>query len=377
MIEQARLLAEFENIVSFDSETFHEAALKDYLKSKLRDLGLEVWEDGAAELLGAYGATAGNLYARLPGNAPGEPLLFSAHMDTVSPGRGKRAVRHPDGRITSDGNTVLGADDGAGLAAILEALTAIRETGLPHPDIEVLFSVAEEPFCQGTSVFDFSRVRSKTAYVPDLTGAVNAAAVRAPSILSLDITVKGRAAHAGFAPEDGINALTAAARALAALPTGHTAPDTTVNFGTVSGGTGKNVVPDRVLIRGEIRSLRHEAALAQAEEVRRVFDREAEALGGSAETVVTEEIRAYSIGEDEPAVRRFREALRRLGLGPAELITTFGGSDNNNLAANGIRGLVIFSAMNDVHTVHEYTTAQQLADCAALILTLMTMEDTP
>ena len=377
MIDRPRLLSAFEKLVGFDSESFHESAVKDHLRGALEALGLEVTEDDAASALRDRGADAGNLYGFLPGTRAGAPLLFCAHMDTVSPGIGKKAVFQPDGRITSDGTTVLGADDAAALASILEALTAIRENGLPHPDIEVLFSVAEEPFCQGTSVFDFSRVRSKIAYVPDLTGTVNAAAVRAPSILSLDITVKGRAAHAGFAPEDGINALTAAARALAALPTGHTAPDTTVNFGTVSGGTGKNVVPDRVLIRGEIRSLRHEAALAQAEEVRRVFDREAEALGGSAETVVTEEIRAYSIGEDEPAVRRFREALRRLGLGPAELITTFGGSDNNNLAANGIRGLVIFSAMNDVHTVHEYTTAQQLADCAALILTLMTMEDTP
>ena len=349
--------------------------MKDFLMGALAGLGLEVTEDDAAVSLRSRGATAGNLYGLLPGTVPGEPVLFCCHMDTVQPGKGKKAVLHPDGRITSDGTTVLGADDAAALACVLEALTVLQEEGLPHPDIEVLFSVAEEPYCRGTSVFDFSRVRARMGYVPDLTGRIGTAALRAPSILSVDVVVHGRAAHAGFAPEEGINALTAAARALAALPAGRTEEDTTVNFGVVRGGAGKNIVPDRVELAGEIRSLRHEAALACAEEIRRVFVREAEALGGRAEVSVTEEIRAYKIEEDEPVVRRFKKALDRLGLGPPELIATFGGSDNNNLAAHSIRGIVMASAMNDVHTVREYTTVGQLRDCARLILALMTEED--
>ena len=377
MVRQERLLSEFARLVSFDSESFHESRIKEYLKSSLEDLGLTVTEDDAASALRSMGAEAGNLHGFLPGTRPGAPLIFCAHMDTVSPGKGKKAVFHPDGRITSDGATVLGADDAAGLVAVLEALRVIRERDLPHPDIEVLFPAAEEPYCRGTSVFDFSRVRAKTAYVLDLTGPVGTAAVQAPSILSLDITVKGRAAHAGFAPEDGINALTIAARALSALPTGHTEADTTVNFGTVQGGTGKNIVPAQVVVRGEIRSLRHEAALAQAELVRTTFAREAEALGGFAETVVTEEIRAYCIGADEYPVVRLTRAMDRLGLGAPTLVTTFGGSDNNNFAANGIRGVVLACAMFDVHTVHEYTETEQLMKSARLITELMTMEDTP
>lgn len=377
MINESRLLSAFETLVSFDSESFHEAEIKDYLKAALERLGLEVTEDNAASALRSRGADAGNLYGRLPGTGKGESLLFCAHMDTVSPGIGKKAVFHPDGRITSDGATVLGADDAAGLAAILEALTVIRERGLPHPDIEVMFPVAEEPYCRGTSVFDFSAVRAGTAYVLDLTGPVGTAAIRAPSILSVDITVTGRAAHAGFAPEDGINALTIAARALAALPTGHTAPDTTVNFGVIQGGAGKNIVPEQVTIRGEIRSLRHEAALEQAELIRETFAREAESLGGKAETTVTEEIRAYRIDESEYVVRRLASAMERLDMGAPTLVTTFGGSDNNRFAAHGIRGTVLACAMFDVHSVHEYTTAEQLCKSARLITELMTMEDEP
>ena len=363
MIDKTRLLSEFERLVGFDCESFHEAEIKEYLKAALKGLGLEVTEDDAASALRSRGADAGNLYGLLPGTRAGAPLLFCAHMDTVSPGNGKKAVFHPDGRITSDGTTVLGADDAAGLAAILEALTVIREQGLPHPDIEVLFPVAEEPYCLGTSVFDFSLTRARTAYVLDLTGPVGTAAIQAPSILSVDINVTGRAAHAGFAPEDGVNALTIAARSLAALPTGHTAPDTTVNFGVIQGGAGKNIVPEQVVIRGEIRSLRHEAALEQARLVR--------------EVTVTEEIRAYRIGQEEPPVRRLAKAMERLGMGAPALVTTFGGSDNNNFAAHGIRGVVLACAMFDVHSVHEYTTAEQLCASARLVTELMTMEDEP
>ena len=375
MINAERLLAEFQTLVSFDCESFHEGAIKEYLKAKLLSLGLTVTEDDAAAKLGSGADGAGNLLGRLKGKEEGAPLLFCAHMDTVAPGRGKRAVFHPDGRITSGGDTVLGADDAAGLAAILEALTVIRERDLSHPELEILFPVAEEPYCRGTSVFDFSQLRARTAYVLDLTGEIGTAAVRAPSILSVEIRVTGKAAHAGFEPEAGINALSIAARALAALPTGHVNEDTTVNFGVIGGGTGKNVVPAEVHILGEIRSLRHEAALEQADAIRRVFAREAESLGGAAKVEVTEEIRAYAIGEDEPAVRRYRASLASLGWGEGKFITTYGGSDNNRFAAHGIRGIVTACAMFDVHSTHEYTDIESLARSAELTLRLMTMEE--
>ncbi len=376
MINTERLLEEFKTLVSFDAESFHEAQIKEYLKEKLTALGLTVTEDDAVEKLLSGAEGAGNLLAQLPGKEEGSPLLFSSHMDTVAPGQGKRAIVQADGRITSDGSTVLGADDAAGLAAILEALTVIREEGLPHPALEILFPAAEEPYCRGTSVFDYSKVRARTAYVLDLTGEIGTAAVRAPSILSVEIRVTGRSAHAGFAPEAGINALTAAAKALSALPTGHVSADTTVNFGVITGGTGKNVVPEEVRILGEIRSLRHEAALQQAEKVREVFCGEAEKLGGTAEVNVIEEIRAYDMAPDEYVVRRFERALTAMDLGPAKLVTTYGGSDNNNFAAHGIRGIVMANAMFDVHSTHEYTNIESLRRCAELTLHLMTMEDT-
>ena len=366
MVNEKRLTHTFIALTAIDAESGDEAAMRSHLTEALAQLDIHAEVDAA-----------GNLFARLPGARASEALLFSAHMDTVRPGKGKRTVVHPDGRITSDGTTVLGADDAAGLAAILEALTVIREKGLPHPDIELLFTVEEEAYGVGSAQFDYSKLRAKTAYVLDLTGPVGTAAVAAPTLLALDVTVHGRAAHAGFAPEAGVNALAIAAAALAKLPTGRVEADTTVNFGTIEGGTGQNIVPAQVHITGEVRSLRHEAALQQAAVIKGTFRREAKALGGTAEVTVSEKIHAYRTAPDEPPVTRLRAALAALGWGDASLIDTFGGSDNNVFALHGLRGVVLAAAMELVHTTEEYTEIAELTRSAELTLKLMTTEDAP
>ena len=359
-----RIWKEFQRLVGFDAESGEEAEIAAYLRQKLCALGLDVTGDAA-----------GNLHGVLKGTRAGEGLLFSSHMDTVSPGKGKRAILSPDGIIRSDGTTVLGADDAAGLAAILEALTVIRERGLEHPEIEVYFTTQEERYSRGIAEADLGVLRARRAYVLDLTGRIGTAAVAAPSILSLELDVTGKAAHAGFAPEEGVNALSIAARALARLETGHVEPDTTVNFGTIEGGSGKNIVPETVRIRGEIRSLRHERALREAEHIRAVFTEEAEKLSGRADVRVIEELRAYRVAEDAPVVRRFKKALAELGWGEGTLIDTFGGSDNNRFQCAGISGIVLACAMENVHSTAEYSDLNELQRSAELTLKLMTMED--
>ena len=378
-IDRERLVREFTHLVGFDSESYSEREIADYLKCRLLELGLVVEEDSADQLLqelhtGDLARSAGNLYGYLAGNieenAP-EAILLSSHMDTVKPGNGKKAVIHEDGRITSDGTTVLGADDAAGLSEILEVLTVIQEKKLPHPDIEIIFPVAEEPYAQGSRVFDYSKVKAKTAYVLDMSGPVGRAAVAAPSILSLIIHVTGKTAHAGFSPEAGIHAIRIAGNAIARIPQGHIDEVTTVNLGTIQGGIARNIVPDSVMITGEIRSLNHEQALQQAEQIRSIFAEEAEKLGGSAETEITVEFQAYRIREDEYVVAHFQEACRKLGLS-GTLEETFGGSDNNHFTAHGIRGIVVANAMNEVHTTQEWTTIDEMVKAAELTLTLVT-----
>lgn len=372
-VNQERLVREFIQLVSFDSESFQERAIADYLKKKLEELGLEVSEDHAGERING---SAGNIYGFLASNVQDAenqaPVLFSAHMDTVQPGIGKKALRREDGTITSDGTTVLGADDAAGLAEILEMLRTIREYNLPHPDIEVLFPVAEEFYAKGSRVFDYAKIRSKRAYVLDLSGPVGRAAVAAPSIISLKIRITGKKAHAGFCPEAGVHAIVIAGRGISRIPNGHVDTDTTVNLGTIQGGTARNIVPDLVEISGEIRSMDHKKALAQAEKIRRIFEEEAMAVGGTAEVESETEIQAYRIQADEQVVTQFQAACQELGLS-GELEDTFGGSDNNHFATHGIRGIVVANAMNEVHTTKEYTSVPELTKAAELILKLATI----
>lgn len=377
-IQEKRILKEFETLTAFDSESYEEREIADYLIKKLKSLGLEVTEDSANFILKEEGVlndakkSAGNIYGILKGNknVSSEGVLFVSHMDTVRPGKGKKAQFHEDGRITSDGSTVLGADDVGGLTAILEALAVIKEDGREHGDIEVIFPIAEEPYAQGSRVFDYSKVKSKLAYVFDLSGKIGTAALAAPSIISFRIKIYGKSAHAGFCPQEGIHAISVAAKALQGFSNGWVNDNTSLNFGTITGGTARNIVPDYVEISGEIRSLVHEDALRQMEAVREAFENTAREAGAKADVESTTEFQAYRIDKAEEVVQRYLRACEKVGIDEPELIETFGGSDNNHLTEHGIRGIVAASAMQEVHTTKEYTTVQDLMKTAQLALTL-------
>lgn len=380
MIHRSRLVSQFKKMVEFDSETYQEREIADYLTGELKQLGFEVWEDDAGyrlkEKLPEYGTAAptGNLYGFLKGTSNSSPILLSAHMDTVKPGIGKRAVEDEQGMITSEGNTVLGADDLSGIAAILEAVRVIRENNLPHPDIEVLFPVAEENYGKGSQLIDYSKIKSKQAYVFDLSGEIGLAATAAPTLLSFKIEVKGKTAHAGFCPQLGINAIEITAHAISKLKQGWVDEDTTVNIGKISGGKQTNIVSDECVVWGEIRSLKDHKAMEEWNKLKETFERTAASYGGSLEIVFEKQIEAYEIGDGEKVVERFKRVCRSLGLkGTTQY--TLGGSDNNHFVRNGIRGIVVACGMNEVHTPKEFTTAEELEKSALLALGLIRDEN--
>jgi len=379
MINRSRLVSQFKRMVEFDSETYHERQIADYLIKEMKQLGFAVKEDDAGirlkERIAGYGDAipTGNLYGYLKGNTAGEPVLLSAHMDTVRPGIGKHAAEDENGVITSEGETVLGADDLSGIAAILEAVRSIKERDIPYPDIEVLFPVAEENYGKGSQLADYSTIHSKLAYVFDLSGEIGNAALAAPTLLSFEIKVKGKNAHAGFCPQLGINAIEIAATAVSSIRQGWADEETTVNIGKISGGKQGNIVADECILIGEIRSLKDDRAMEEWEKLKKVFEEAAGCRGGSIEISFEKQIEAYEIHEDEEVVKRFKKVCDDIGV---EAIThkTLGGSDNNHFVRNGIRGIVVACGMNEVHTTSEYTTADQLEKSALLALGLMTYQ---
>lgn len=368
MINTTRLTEEFCKLVSIDSSSFKEREMADLLTAYLTELGFEVTEDKAYE---HYDGNAGNIYGFLKGDIKGDPILFSAHMDTVEPGSGKKAIVHEDGTITSDGTTVLGADDLSGVAAILEAVRTIKEKGLSHRSIEVLFTIAEEVYIRGSEVFDYSQIQAKEAYVLDLSGPVGIAALKAPTLVSFEARFTGKAAHAGFAPEKGIHAISVAAEAITAIRQGRIDEETTVNVGTIEGGLARNIVPENCILKGEVRSLNHDKSLAEVEKIREVFKATADLRGAALDFETSFGCIAYDVDREHEVVKRFELACRELGY-KTDYIATFGGSDNNNFVRNGITGIVMACGMNEVHSCKEYTHVEELKRCSNITLKLMT-----
>lgn len=362
-----RLIKSFIDLVNKDCESFNERSIADYIFDYLDRLGINVNEDMAGDRIGG---NAGNLYAYLEGDLPGNPIMFSAHMDTVKPGIGKKAVIQDNGDIVSEGDTVLGADDLSGVASILEAVRSIVEDEVPHRSIEILFTVAEEVYIRGSNELNYSKIRSKQAYVFDLSGPVGTAAVKSPTLVSFEAVFRGRTAHAGFTPELGIHAIIPAAKAVSQIKMGRVDDDMTVNVGVINGGIAKNIVPDSCFISGEVRSLDHQKAEEQAIEIKNICKRAARRYEAVLEFRTSYGCLAYDTPVDHDICRKFEDVCNELGI-ECSFVSTLGGSDQNNFAQNGIEGIVIASGMNNVHSVNEYSNTEELFRSARIAYELM------
>lgn len=368
MVNRKRIIEEFSKLVGIDSLSYQEREMADLLKSYLVEMGFTVIEDNAGEY---YQGNCGNLYAFKKGTIPGDPILLSAHMDTVTPGIGKKAVLEDNGKITSDGSTILGADDLSGVVSILEAVRTIIEQQLPHRNIEILFTIAEEVYLRGSEVFDYSVIKAKEAYVLDLDGEIGTAALSAPTVISFEAKITGRASHAGFAPEKGINAIAIAAEAITKIKQGRIDEETTANIGMIEGGKARNIVSEECVLRGEVRSRKHEKALAEMEKIKQIFVSCADKGKAKLEFETDFACIAYQVQKEAPVVERFEKVCQGLNI-ETNYIDTFGGSDNNNFHRHQINGLVISCGMHEVHSCKEYTQVEELVNCSTLVLKLLT-----
>lgn len=367
MINVDRELNNFRQLTEIDSLSFDERHTANWMINYLKKLGFEVSEDNAGEYLGG---NAGNIFGTLKGAISGEPILFSSHLDTVSPGINKKMNIHTDGTITSDGTTVLGADDVSGIVEILEGIESLEEDGIPHRDIEVLFTIGEEAYGKGSAEFDYSQIKARTAYVLDLSGKVGVAANRAPSIVSFEATINGVASHAGFNPESGVNAIAIMCEAITRIKQGHIDDETTLNIGKIVGGTSTNIVPDQATFSGEIRSYSHEKALKCIAGLSEILEETVDKTGATFSIDNTVNLKAYCTALESETVVKFKKSCEKLGLS-GEITDTFGGSDNNNLATKGISGIVLSCGMYNVHSVSEYTTIKDLEMGARLVADLI------
>ncbi|MFN2435690.1 MAG: M20/M25/M40 family metallo-hydrolase, partial [Desulfotignum sp.] len=324
------------------------------------------------------GGDCSNLVAKFPGNRQVSPLFLSGHMDTVVPGKGVK-VRFDNGIFTSDGTTILGSDDKSAIAIILEVMEVIRENNLPCPPVELIFTVCEEIGLLGAKYLDLSLIDSRFGYILDSTDT-EGIVTKAPAANKIFIDVIGRAAHAGAAPEKGVNAIYAAARAIAELELGRIDDETTCNLGIITGGMATNIVPEKVEIKGEARSHDPEKLEQVTQKIISTFEvtartlQKGDAVPRVAVTVEHDFPNTY-IPEDHDVVVLARNAAANLGK-TLESKTIGGGADANVLFGKGIAAGVLGTGMTDVHTVNESIALKDMEDTARLVLEILQIHAT-
>jgi tripeptide aminopeptidase len=343
----------FLELAAIPSPSGQEEAVAARVRAYLRDLGVASEPD-----------EAGNLLARLPATPgeSGEPVFLCAHLDTVPP-LGPIEPVVEEGVVRNAGGTILGADDKAAVAVLLEAARLLLAEGRPHAGVELLFTTREETGLEGARAFDVSRLRARTGVVYDYSGAVGEVVVAAPSGRTMDVVFTGRPAHAGINPEDGRSAIAAAARAISDLRLGRIDAESTANVGTIVGGSARNVVPAACRLAVEVRS-RDERKLADlAQEMLDCFAFAAAVSECEVETTVEDKYRGYRLAPDDPALALAREALGRAGFTPRE-VEVGGGADVNVFVERGLRCVNVANGMADVHTAEESIA---VADLEAMV----------
>lgn len=375
MIDRERLVSEFLALVQISSASKREGEVARRLLATLEGMGARVETDDAGDKVGG---DCGNILARFAGTASDAPaLLLSAHMDTVLPCDHVRPVVQGD-IIRTDGTTVLGGDDKAGIVAVLEAVRSARARRIPHGAIEVLFTIGEEIGLVGAKHFDLGRLTARTGLVLDVDG-VHDLVTQAPAANALLVTVQGLEAHAGVCPERGLSAIAIAAQAVAGMRLGRIDAETTANLGVIEGGLAANIVPNRVRIRGETRSLSVEKLEAQTAHMRACFERAAAAHRllldgqehrGRCEVRVQRNYERLNLREDARIVRLVGVAAQRLGR-PFRTRATGGGSDANVFSSRGLEVANLACGMRDIHTVHEWVDVKDLVATAEHLVELL------
>jgi len=378
-LQPERLADTFVRLCEIDSPSRREGRLAAFLRGLFAtEFKAQILEDASAA---ATGSDTGNLVVRIGGDRELPPLFFNCHLDTVEPARGVRVHRSGD-TFTSAGATVLGADDKAGIAMLVELARSLKEDGGLRPPLEFIFTTCEEIGLLGAKNLDFRLLRAPAGFALDSAG-IDLAVIAAPASNHFTARVHGLAAHAGLHPEKGISAIQLVAQAIAGLPLGRLDPESTANIGLIGGGKATNIVPELAWVEGEVRShspeklARHTAAIE--EHFRQVLVRHGSLpapvvapSGYSArlEFDFVEQFPAMLLADHAPPVARLRQAATLLNR-PLAYTVAGGGSDANIFNDRGFPTAILGIGMTDVHTTDESITLTSMVRTTQLLRALL------
>ncbi|WP_017687625.1 M20/M25/M40 family metallo-hydrolase [Paenibacillus sp. PAMC 26794] len=369
MIKQQRVIDQFMELVQIDSETKNEQNISKVLKEQFADLGLHVYEDDTLEQTG-HGA--GNLVItwEAEGTEGVAPIFFTCHMDTVTPGQGIKPELGEDGWIRSDGTTILGADDKAGIAALFEAIRVIQENKIPHGKIQFVITVGEESGLVGARAMNPKDIDAEFGYALDSNGAVGTICVAAPARAEIQMSIYGKSAHAGVNPEDGISAIQVAAKAIAAMTLGRIDDETTANIGKFQGGSALNVVCDFVQLEAEARSIVQEKVELQVAQMRDALETTCRKYGATAEFRSEILYPAFGFHDEHEVVQLAQRAIRSIGL-ETSTFASGGGSDANIFNGFDIPTVNLAVGYEDIHTTKERIRAEDIVKLSQVVVAII------
>jgi len=358
----------FVDLVNISATAKQEKPVADYIRTFLEKLDIRTCEDKTGELIGG---NTGNIIATIGNHQNGVPdFALVSHMDTVKPTAGIRPQINND-RITTDGRTILGADNRAGIALILSLVEHLYQEKIKHHPFEVIFTVGEETGLYGSTNLDLDIVKSRVAYILDSSADPGYFVYAAPGAIDFHIDFEGKGSHAAVNPEQGINAIKMAADLIQGVQLGKVDENTTINFGKIHGGEANNVVPPYVNLTGEIRSFYREnidnyyaTFEKQLEDVRQKYS-------GKCFIKRQEAFPGFILDQKSEPIRRLSNSLKAVGLAPYP-IKYYGGSDANVLNNRGITAIDLGIGAKNPHSVDEYIKISDMVSIGRLIRHLVT-----
>jgi tripeptide aminopeptidase len=345
-INRKRLLNTFLELVRIDSLSKDERAVADWIKRKVRNMGFAIKEDQAAKKIGG---NCGNLIVLVKGTLPGTVLL-NAHIDTVVPGRGIKPKVQKD-FVVSSGKTILGADNKAGVAVLLELLELICKNNLLTPNLKIIFTVAEEIGLEGAKTLSKKDIKADYGYVLD-GGDVNLIVNQAPTQINYEVEITGKAAHAGIHPEKGVSAIKVLSHVISRLPHGRLDKETTANIGIVRGGNATNIISEYAYAKGEVRSRNRKTLNRAVEKIKKILNAETKRGGAKYELRLREVYSSFEVKPKKPFVKALVLAAKSLGV-KTKIVPTGGGSDANIFNALGVPSIIVGVGADNVHTQNE------------------------
>ncbi len=359
-INERRLLQHFFQYVKISSPSHQEGNIRTVLRSQLVKLKAKTKVDAAGNLI-AYIPAQGSPASKVP-------LLLSAHMDTVKPCKRIRPVVRGE-VIMTDGKSVLGADDKAGIAAIMETIQRLQETKVNHPALEIVFSTGEETFSDGASELDYSLLHAPHALVVD-GGDIGDIDYKSAYMADVHATIKGKAAHSGIEPEKGVSAIQIAALAISKMKLGRIDAETTANIGLIRGGSIRNAIPAKVKLHGEARSFSKRKIEDQLERMYKALQDACEEYGGLLDLNSKVVLDGYTVKKSHPFLKHVAATMANVGLKP-KLLTTIGATDANAFMKHGIISAVIGTGVQMPHTVEEHIRTSDLTKLTELIYAIV------